>query len=128
MDARAIGVRVRVARERAGLNQEELSEAVGMSRAYIYRLEAGGIINPKLFDLQAIATALQVPLDDLLYDALVMTDAERRELDMLRKHPEFHVNYLNLAKTFDEMDDADKRGLLEALRLFARYRGISTDE
>lgn len=127
MDSRAIGLRVRDARERAGLNQEQLSEAVKMSRAYIYRLEAGGILNPKLFDLQAIATALRVPLDDLLYDPPEMTDEERRELEMLRKHPAFHLSYLNLARTFDEMSDADRRGLLEALRLLARVRGVSLD-
>lgn len=119
---------MRAAREARNLDQAEVADTAGLSRAYVSRLESGGILNPKVFDLQAIATALRVPLDDLLYDAPVLTDDERRELDLLRKHPEFRLSYLNLAKTFDEMGEADKRGLLEALRLFARYRGISTGE
>ena len=60
-----LGNRIRNARERAGLTQEQLAERIGTSRAAIARYESGEI-EPKLRNLAAIAVELHVSADYLL--------------------------------------------------------------
>lgn len=54
----SVGARVRALREQKRLEQTDLAEAAGLSRAYISRLENGGILNPKVYDLGQVAKAL----------------------------------------------------------------------
>ena len=60
-----LGSRIRQARDRAGLTQEQLAERIGVSRTAIARYESGEI-EPKLHNLAAIAMALSVSCDELL--------------------------------------------------------------
>ena len=60
-----LGSRIRQARDRAGLTQEQLAERIGVSRTAIARYESGEI-EPKLHNLAAIALALGVSCDELL--------------------------------------------------------------
>ena len=60
-----LGSRIRQARDRAGLTQEQLAERIGVSRTAIARYESGEI-EPKLHNLAAIAEALDVSCDELL--------------------------------------------------------------
>ena len=60
-----LGSRIRQARDRAGLTQEQLAERIGVSRTAIARYESGEI-EPKLHNLAAIAVALNVSCDELL--------------------------------------------------------------
>lgn len=43
------------------LNQTELAERAGMTRAYLHRLARGGVVNPGVLTLQRLAQALDVP-------------------------------------------------------------------
>ena len=61
----AFGKRIRAARERAGFTQEDVAEAVGVSRTAVTRWEQG-VIEPKLRNLMAIAKKLGVSSDYLL--------------------------------------------------------------
>jgi transcriptional regulator with XRE-family HTH domain len=56
-------------RRGAGLRQDELAEAVGMSVATLRRLERGEIDNPPLRYLQNIAIALNASLDAVIEPA-----------------------------------------------------------
>lgn len=62
-----VGVRVRSARVRAGLSQEQLADACGLHRTYVGSVERGerniGVLN-----LLAVATALDVDAADLVRD------------------------------------------------------------
>ena len=60
-----LGSRIRQARDRAGLTQEQLAERIGVSRTAIARYESGEI-EPKLHNLAAIAETLNVSTDELL--------------------------------------------------------------
>jgi ribosome-binding protein aMBF1 (putative translation factor) len=59
------GTHVRQARKRAGLNQEQVSERVGVFRSYLSRIETG-TANPTLLVMDAIASALGTELWELL--------------------------------------------------------------
>ncbi|MBI5482172.1 MAG: helix-turn-helix transcriptional regulator [Deltaproteobacteria bacterium] len=60
-----LGVRVRQARERAGLTQAALAERAGVTDETIGRLERGAF-EPALSTLVAVADALDVDLDSLV--------------------------------------------------------------
>lgn len=64
---RAIGERIRSAREHANLSQVHLGELVGRDHKTIHRYEHA-IRDPTLTDLLLIARALDVPLALLLED------------------------------------------------------------
>ncbi|NUK07446.1 helix-turn-helix transcriptional regulator [Streptomyces lunaelactis] len=65
---RAIGARIRTAREAAKLTQETLGELVGADRKTINRIEHA-ISDPRLSLLILIADAIGVPLADLMRES-----------------------------------------------------------
>ena len=65
MDTKALGLRVKAAREGAGLNQARLAEAVGVTDETISRLERGAF-EPALSTLAAVADELGLSLDVLV--------------------------------------------------------------
>ncbi|MCX4823757.1 helix-turn-helix domain-containing protein [Streptomyces sp. NBC_01142] len=62
---RAIGARIRAAREAAGLTQEKLGELANADRKTINRIEYA-ISDPPLSLLILLADAIGVPLSDLV--------------------------------------------------------------
>lgn len=70
MDLCAIGARIKAARERAGLTQEDLAAELDMSPTHISVLERGRKA-PKLETLVNIANTLHVSTDMLLQDVVV---------------------------------------------------------
>lgn len=64
-----VGAEVRAAREAAGLSQEQLAVAVGLSRTSITNLEMGRQQTP-LHVLYAIAEVVGMALKDLLPDSM----------------------------------------------------------
>jgi transcriptional regulator with XRE-family HTH domain len=64
----ALGVSIREARSHAGLSQDDLANAVGLSRTSITNLEGGGQFVP-LHTLYDIAVALGLRIADLLPEA-----------------------------------------------------------
>ena len=67
MDMCAVGARIRNARERAKMTQEDLAAVLDMSPTHISVIERG-VKTPKLETLVNIANALQVSTDMLLQD------------------------------------------------------------
>lgn len=61
-----VGANVRTQRERAGLSLARLSEATGISKAHLVRLENDPASNPSLELLRRIAEALDVTVADLI--------------------------------------------------------------
>jgi transcriptional regulator with XRE-family HTH domain len=58
--------RLKQLRTAANLSQQALAIKAGLSVSAVVKLEAGGIPNPRVNTLQAIARALGVKVDDLL--------------------------------------------------------------
>lgn len=69
MDLKAIGIRIKEARESKRLTQEQLAEIVGLSSTHISVIERG-VKAPKLETFIEIANALNVTADSLLLDVL----------------------------------------------------------
>ena len=69
MDQAAIGSRIKAARERAHLTQEQLAEIVDISPTHMSVIERG-VKTPKLDTFVRIANALDVSADELLQDVV----------------------------------------------------------
>lgn len=69
MDARAVGQRIRAAREKKGLTQEELAALVDISPTHVSVIERGTKI-PRMDTFVAIANVLEVSADSLLMDVV----------------------------------------------------------
>ncbi len=69
MDLCAIGTRIKAAREKAGMTQEDLAAALEMSPTHISVIERG-VKSPKLETLVNIANTLKVSSDMLLQDVV----------------------------------------------------------
>lgn len=69
MDLKAIGSRIKAAREAQHLTQEQLAEIVGISATHISVIERG-VKAPKLETFIEVANALNVTSDSLLLDVL----------------------------------------------------------
>ena len=69
MDLKAIGARIKEAREARGLTQEQLAEIVSLSTTHISVIERG-VKGPRLETFVQIANALGVTADSLLLDVL----------------------------------------------------------
>ena len=70
MDMTAIGIKIKEARERAHLTQEDLAEIVDVSPTHMSVIERG-VKTPKLDTFVRITNALGVSTDALLEDVVV---------------------------------------------------------
>lgn len=64
-----IGLRIKEARIKAGLNRSGLAKLAGMSLAYVSLLEAGNIPAPTVDRLSRIAGALDTPLERIISES-----------------------------------------------------------
>lgn len=66
MDERGLGKQLQVARQAAGMTQQQLCQQANLSFSTLTKIERGAIKSPSIFTIQSIATALHVGLDELL--------------------------------------------------------------
>ncbi len=66
MNEKELGKRLQVARQKAGLTQQELCAKASLSISTLAKIERGAIKAPSIFTVSAIASAVQVPLQDLI--------------------------------------------------------------
>ena len=106
MDQIALGKRIKAARERVGMTQEDLAAAVDYSVDHVSVVERG-VKPPKLEKLVAIANVLKVGTDELLQDNLdVATLLRATELSERLKtlSPEGQRKVMNVLDTLvDEL-------------------------
>jgi transcriptional regulator with XRE-family HTH domain len=103
IDYAAVGRRVRAARLKKGLTQEELSNVVDISPSYASSIETGAskVALPTLIQ---IANALDTTTDSLLYDITTTLtnkyDADAREIldDCSAEEREFLLDIMRHAK------------------------------
>jgi transcriptional regulator with XRE-family HTH domain len=69
MDSKIVGNRIKEVREKRNLTQEELADKVDLSPTHISVIERGLKV-PKLDNFVAIANALDVSADELLFDVV----------------------------------------------------------
>ena len=96
LDYKAIGKRIKIARIKADLTQEKLSEMVGISPTHLSNIETG-TTRVSLKAIISIANALNITSDDLLCDnvikakvqfeqdiAAVLEDCDEYEIRVIR--------------------------------------------
>ena len=96
LDYKAIGKRIKIARIKADLTQEKLSEMVGVSPTHLSNIETG-TTRVSLNTIINIANALHIRSDDLLCDnvvkakvqfekdiALILEDCDEYEIRIIR--------------------------------------------
>jgi transcriptional regulator with XRE-family HTH domain len=74
-----IGDKVRATRKAAGISQEEVARRAGVSLNVINRLERGVILDPHYSTLRGIASALGVPVEDLVREPALAGKADAPE-------------------------------------------------
>lgn len=95
----AIAQRVREAREKQGLRQEDLAEKTGIARSNITRLERGRHL-PTLPTLQKIARALNLDLNNLMTQPVV-TQKDRLEFKEMAE--------IGIAEWEKQLEDKDTK-------------------
>lgn len=88
MDLKAVGQRIKAAREAKNLTQEELAALVNLSTTHVSVIERGLKVT-KLDTFVAIANALDVSADALLIDVVThsVTGVNNELSDMIEKLP-----------------------------------------
>jgi len=69
MDERGLGKQLQMARQAAGLTQQQLCHQANLSFSTLTKIERGAIKSPSIFTIQSIAGALGVGLDELVGQA-----------------------------------------------------------
>jgi HAD superfamily hydrolase (TIGR01509 family) len=64
--SRSLGNHIKIAREKAGLTQDDLSDKAGLAYSTLAKIEQGAIKNPSVFTVYEIAKALDVGLETLI--------------------------------------------------------------
>lgn len=73
MDERGLGKRLQKARQNAGLTQQQLCQQANLSFSTLTKIERGAIKAPSIFTIQAIASAVNLSLDELVGHAALRT-------------------------------------------------------
>ena len=129
MDNKEIGQRIRDQRNRRGMSQQELADAVGYtSKVAISRIEAGQI-NVPMDKIVKIANALNVPVSDLmrLSDEWTPDTAYGRRLKVIKFERDL------LYEAFSGLNEDEIKRVLEYARmikeskLWQRQNGTDKD-
>lgn len=103
MNLKAFGSRIKAARERKKLTQEQLAEIVDLSPMHVSVIERG-VKPPKLETFVTLANALEVSADELLQDAVDHAT---------------EFNSSEIATLIQSLPKQDQQKLLSAIRAYA---------
>lgn len=110
----SIGTRIRDARLRLNLTQEELSKKVGVTKSAIANYE-NGVSTPKIEILYALMEALSVDANYLYEKEFSDDDDLQRYLEELKNRPEMRMLFkLSSTCTKEEVEQAVR--IIEALK------------
>ncbi len=104
LDYKSIGKRIKIARIKADLTQERLSEIVSVSPSHMSNIETG-TTRVSLTTLVTIANALSVTADDLLCDSIIKarTPYENDIADILDDCDEYEIRMIaDIAKALKD--------------------------
>ncbi|MCK5801054.1 MAG: ImmA/IrrE family metallo-endopeptidase [Deltaproteobacteria bacterium] len=109
-----------------GLSQEKLAANAGLSRAGYRKIEKGQVI-PQANSLRALATALEVPIRELVSPAPQLTSVRFRALKRLRRRDQVLYEVGRWLQDLNELEallkDRKQNSLLELRRKIEGARG-----
>ena len=88
-----IGMKIKEARKRKGLTQEELGKLVGVQKSAIAKYESGRVVNIKRSTLQKIASALNIRPSELVFE------------DSPKESASFHVKVISDLELMSTLKD-----------------------
>jgi transcriptional regulator with XRE-family HTH domain len=97
IDYKAIGQRIKIARIRKGITQDQMAEKTNLSNPHISNVETGNT-KPSLPTIIKIANALDVSVDELLCDSVKRSRA---------------VFEQELEELLEDCSDKELRGIIE---------------
>lgn len=111
VDYEALGRRIKMKRRSKHLSQEEVAKAVQISTSYYGNIERG-IRIPSIDTLVAIANALNVGTDYLLYDSVTVANPQHspEEMRLLSRYLRDRIaelDYGEYAPLFKEQEEKD---------------------
>jgi transcriptional regulator with XRE-family HTH domain len=112
-----IGLRIKLARIRAGLKQKELAEMVGMHPMSISQIESGRR-STTIAQLLEIAKALNVPIVQILGGAgedELSLELERLLAILAERDSQIITNLRGVIENWDRLPDADKRFMINTI-------------
>ncbi len=115
--------KLRDARKRKEITQEQLAEALGVRRAVISKYETG-VIEPSISQLKKMAVVLGVTVSDLLYDGPATSFKElysRMEQNSVELPPEetYKMHKQKLNDTFDTLNTEGQQKAVESVEIIA---------
>lgn len=102
----------------------ELGERAGLSHSYVSRLERGLVPRPTLPELAAVARALEMSPQALLYGD--MDETEEADVRRILRHDDLREMFATIAEAWDFLPDRDRQFLLNTLRVQAEHAKAST--
>jgi transcriptional regulator with XRE-family HTH domain len=128
LDINAMGRRASRRREQLHLDQQEVADKAGMSRAYVSRLENGMVANPKVSDLAAVAEALGLSLDALVYGRTSDPDVDLAQLLRQRLGPDLGAAFAAFDMYLANMEQGDIDAAVIVLRSIAARRALRSEQ
>jgi len=109
----AIAANARRLRKRKGLSQEKMAKAAGLSLAGYRNIETGRSI-PRVDTLYSLASAMEVPVQELLAPVLELRAVRFRSFKRLRSRDQVLSDVARWLKDFNELEQ-----VLDELRVFS---------
>jgi transcriptional regulator with XRE-family HTH domain len=127
MDNTAVGERIKKARLRADLTQEDLGKRMGFSQPQVSAYEAGGVVEITVDTLEAFARATGTPIQEFLAD--MPAQPITLEEVLRRDYPDMDagdVRTLELLAKF--ISDQRKQDIIDNMqRTYLRQRHAASD-
>lgn len=111
---KAIGFRVKQAREFRNLTQDELAERLDVSTSFVSRLETGSCM-PSISRLYRISVVLNISFQDLVCDLFARDDSSLDTVD------------LEIMQNLRMLSYSDKQHVLKYIELFNHYLKDNSD-
>lgn len=88
-----IGEKIKTARKKKGMTQEDLGKLVGVQKSAIAKYESGRVVNIKRSTLQKIASALNIRPSELIFE------------ESPKESASFHVKVISDLELMDTLKD-----------------------
>ena len=88
-----IGEKIKIARKKKGMTQEDLGKLVGVQKSAIAKYESGRVVNIKRSTLQKIASALNIRPSELIFE------------ESPKESASFHVKVISDLELMDSLKD-----------------------
>jgi transcriptional regulator with XRE-family HTH domain len=75
-----IGDKIKNARLRKGMTQEELGNALGVQKSAIAKYEKGRVVNIKRSTLKKISDVLGIPPSELIFEAYIEEEQKKNDI------------------------------------------------